>query len=49
MQAAQYDFMYGLQYAWNLVIFAMVLTYSLSTPIVVPCGEQALLIAGTGS
>lgn len=37
-KAAKYDFMYGVQYAWNLVIFNMVLSFSLTTPIIVPFG-----------
>ena len=40
LQAACYDFMYGVQYAWNLVIFALVLAFSLTTPLIVPFGEQ---------
>ena len=39
LQAAKYDFMYGVQYAWNLVIFNMVLSFSLTTPIIVPFGK----------
>ncbi len=33
--------MYGVQYAWNLVIFTMVVTFSLTTPVIVPFGEHA--------
>ena len=43
IQAAQYDFMYGVQYAWNLVVFNLVMTYSLTTPVIVPFGELYLL------
>ena len=38
-QASQHDFLYGVQYAWNLVIFTMVMAFSLNTPIIVPFGE----------
>ena len=43
IQAAQYDFMYGVQYAWNLVVFNLVMTYSLTTPVIVPFGELYML------
>ena len=37
-QVAEYSFAYGVQYAWNLVIFAMVMTFSLTAPLIVPAG-----------
>ena len=39
MQAAKFDFMYGVQYAWNLVIFTLVVSFSLTTPLIVPFGK----------
>ncbi|KAL5474551.1 hypothetical protein EMCRGX_G026512 [Ephydatia muelleri] len=35
---AEYSFAYGVQYAWNVVMFAMVMTYSLTAPLIVPAG-----------
>ena len=37
-QIAEYSFAYGVQYAWNVVMFAMVMTYSLTAPLIVPAG-----------
>ena len=31
--------MYGVEYAWNLVVFNMVMSFSLTTPLIVPFGE----------
>ena len=31
--------MYGVEYAWNLIIFNMVMSFSLTTPLIVPFGE----------
>ena len=42
LQAGQYDFKYGVQYAWILIIFNMVMTFSLTTPIIVPFGEPQM-------
>ena len=39
-QAADYEFGYGIQYAWNLVIFTMVISFSLTTPLIVPFGKE---------
>jgi hypothetical protein len=31
--------MYGVEYAWNLVVFSMVMSFSLTTPLILPFGE----------
>ena len=38
-QAGEYDFQYGVQYAWILIVFNMVMTFSLTTPLILPIGE----------
>lgn len=37
-QIARYEFAFGAQYANNLLIFAITMAFSLSCPIIVPCG-----------
>jgi hypothetical protein len=37
-KAGEWDFLYGVQYAWHLVIFTMVITYSVTTPLITPFG-----------
>lgn len=37
-KAADYIFKYGEEYAWNLVVFNMVISFSLTTPLIVPFG-----------
>jgi hypothetical protein len=37
-KAGDWDFLYGVQYAWHLVIFTMVITFSVTTPIITPFG-----------
>ena len=43
-QAAEFDFLYGLRYAWNLVIFNLVMSFSLTTPIITPFGKPLHLL-----
>ena len=43
-QAADFDFNYGIEYAWNLVLFNMVVSFSLTTPIIVPFGKENFII-----
>ena len=45
VQAGQYDFKYGVQYAWILIIFNMVMTFSLTTPLIVPFGMYTMFVA----
>lgn len=37
-KAAMWEFEFGVQYAWFLLVFAIVITYSLACPLVVPFG-----------
>ncbi|GCB81319.1 hypothetical protein scyTo_0021817, partial [Scyliorhinus torazame] len=34
-----YEYQFGLEYAWTMCIFAVVMTYSITCPIIVPFGE----------
>ena len=43
-RAILYEFQFGVQYAWMLLIFAMTIIYSLSCPIITPFGEPQLSI-----
>lgn len=38
-KAILYEFPFGVQYAWMLLIFAMTTAYSLSCPLITPVGE----------
>ena len=40
-QAADFNFLYGVHYAWNLVLFNLVMSFSLTTPVITPLGEWA--------
>ena len=46
-QAGEWDFTYGVQYAWHLVIFTMVVTFSVTTPLITPFGEPYKLETNT--
>ena len=37
-----YEFQYGQQYAWVLCVFAMIVAYSISCPLIVPFGKWHL-------
>ena len=37
-----YEFQYGQQYAWVLCVFAMIVAYSISCPLIVPFGKCQL-------
>ena len=37
-----YEFQYGQQYAWVLCVFAMIVAYSISCPLIVPFGKFLL-------
>ncbi|KAL8169126.1 UNVERIFIED_CONTAM: hypothetical protein K2H54_038264 [Gekko kuhli] len=39
-----YEFQFGLEYAWNCCIFAVVMTYSITCPIIVPFGLLYMLL-----
>ncbi|XP_023218972.1 CSC1-like protein 1 [Centruroides sculpturatus] len=41
-KAAMWEFEFGVQYAWFLLVFAVVITYSLACPLVVPFGLMYL-------
>lgn len=38
-QSQAYQFQFGLEYAWTSCIFSVVMTYSITCPIIVPFGE----------
>lgn len=38
-QSQAYQFQFGLEYAWTCCIFSVVMTYSITCPIIVPFGE----------
>lgn len=38
-QSQAYQFQFGLEYAWTCCIFSVVVTYSITCPIIVPFGE----------
>src|SRR5882757_8359362 len=42
-QQILFDFSFGVRYPRFLLIFAMVVTYSLSCPLIAPCGESVAL------
>ena len=39
-QAGEWDFLYGVHYAWHLVIYTMVIAFSLTTPVITPVGKK---------
>ena len=39
-QAADFNFLYGVHYAWNLVVFNLVMSYSLTTPVITIFGKS---------
>lgn len=39
LQAVMWDFQYGIQYAWMLVVFAVVMAYSIPCPLITPFGK----------
>lgn len=39
LQSQAYQFQFGLEYAWTCCIFSVVMTYSITCPIIVPFGE----------
>lgn len=41
-QAVLWDFQYGMQYAWMLCIFAIIISYSIPCPLVTPFGKCSL-------
>ncbi|CAM1292566.1 TMEM63C (predicted) [Pycnogonum litorale] len=43
-KAILWEFQFGVQYAWFLLIFAITMTYSLSCPLIVPFGLLYLLL-----
>lgn len=38
-QSQAYQFQFGLEYAWTSCIFSVVMTYSITCPIIVPFGK----------
>lgn len=45
-QILKYDYMLGIQYSFNLVIFTLTSALSLTTPLIVPFGKyNQLLVA----
>lgn len=41
-QSQAYQFQFGLEYAWTCCIFSVVMTYSITCPIIVPFGEYSM-------
>jgi len=39
LQVAKKDFQFGMQYAFVIVIFAIAITFSLTSPIIAPFGK----------
>ncbi|XP_064420988.1 calcium permeable stress-gated cation channel 1 isoform X2 [Latimeria chalumnae] len=39
-----YEFQFGLEYAWTMCIFAVVMTYSITCPVIVPFGLLYMLL-----
>ncbi|XP_064394060.1 calcium permeable stress-gated cation channel 1-like [Halichondria panicea] len=43
-KAANFNFLYGVHYAWNLVLFNLIISFSLTTPLITPIGVLYFLI-----
>ena len=48
-RAILYEFPFGVQYAWMILIFAMTIIYSVSCPLITPFGKHLFLKIVIGS